>query len=275
MSKLGFGKKLPGTLDRQKAADYDRLCAKIWVTVATLAAKQPTPTALETELRKRYPHLGPDNSGNLARYAAGAALPFRRNRRGAPLTRPTDWADRARHEWPITHPWLITPFWYLAGATPDVGQLLHCIRLLPEDFQDYLLKDGALASEDIPELASVPRNFVYALTAPLGPYALGALYCGLRIARLVDDLHAERWCWVGISWALTEMERVLPNQLSNLLAELNYLHLLDANDRMYLPGMPSPLAQKDVELFQRERDAYLKWSVEEQIAAGENPTWVE
>jgi hypothetical protein len=276
MKSTGFPRAQVGTLDRGNANGYDQLCAAIWVANTTIVAGKPTPTALETYLRTRFPdELGEENSGNLARYAARTAIPFRRDKKGSPRIRLMEWPKRAQQLWPGTVDWLVTPFWYLAGNTPDSRQLLECVSLLPANFRHLLLEDGYLASEDVPELALIPREFVYELTVPLGPFALGALYCALRYARLAGDLYSERWCWVGIAWALLEMERISQEPLRTLLAELATLHLLSANDRMLLPGMPAPLPHEAVELFQRERETFLGWTVEGQIAAGLTPTWVE
>lgn len=276
MKSTGFRGAQVGTLDRTNVDCYDRLCAAIWVANTVIIAGLPTPTALETYLRTRFPdELGEENSGNLARYAARTSLPFRRDKKGSPRIRLMEWSKRAQQLWPGTVDWLVTPFWYLAGNTPDSRQLLDCVSLLPVHFRSFLLDGGCFASQDVPELALVPRDFVYELTVPLGPFALGALYCALRYARLAGDLYSERWCWVGLAWALLEMGRVSREPLRTLLAELATLHLLSANDRLLRPGMVAPLPHDAVELFQRERETFLGWTVEGQNAAGLTPTWVE
>jgi hypothetical protein len=235
-------------------------------------ARVPSPTGLEAVLRQRF-GLDLDNSGNLRQIAAGRSLPFRKQ--SGPRIRDAVWPQRAQERWAGTIDWLITPFWYLAEHLADERMLIECVALLPAHFQEILLEDRDAADGGRPELASIPRSFVYELTVPHGPYALGALSCALRRARQVGDMGAERWCGVGLAWALHALELKAPALLRPLLAQLATTYLWSAAERSYSNGMCAPITSMEVEKFHREREVFLRWTVEEQLAAGERPAWME
>jgi hypothetical protein len=237
-----------------------------------VVARVHSPTKLESDMRGRL-GMELENSGNLRQYADGRALPFKKE--AGPGIRRAVWPQRAQKRWPGTIEWLTTPFWFLLEHFPDAGDLMRCVALLPPRFREELLLevDGARGIRQ--ELAFVAPACVYELTTPLGPHALGAAACALRRARLSGDMGAERWCAVAVAWMLLALEAESVPLLRPLLKQLADTYLMDAAEHVYPNGSHAPITAAEVNRFHRERDAFLRWTVEEQIAAGDVPTWVE
>lgn len=184
-------------------------------------------------------------------------------------------APEAPHRRSLGTRWLKTPFWYLLEGVPIEATLRECIALLPKMFQEDLLEPKHPDQTGPAGLAFIARSCVYVFTDPLGPEALGALACARHRARIAGDLGAERWCNVGLVWALMAMERQSGRQLKPQLELLTDVFLLHAAAHVYVSGIQVPIQSQEVERFHREREAFMAWTVEGQIAAGETPTWLE
>lgn len=281
--------------------NFDQLRAHIWLCQTMGEFGTATPGALETLLR-RHLNMNPENSGNLKRIADGEALPFHKKGRGPQLYR-CAWPDRADQVLrsmraaqsrdnvqphlsgsALADPadrkslgtrWLQTPFWFLIENPPSEGVLRECIGLLPERFQEELLEPAEAEQTGRAGLTFLARSCLYVFTDPLGPEALGALACARHRARISGDLGVERWCNVGLTWALMALERRAASQLKPALALLTGAFLLDAAMHVYASGVQLEIQGHEVEKFDRERAAYVAWTVEGQIVAGDTPAWVE
>lgn len=64
------------------------------------------------------------------------------------------------------------------------------------------------------------RPFLTGLTYPLGPWALGAIACGMRRAELAGDQPVTRRCAVGLVWALERTASVLGGMPATFLLRL-------------------------------------------------------
>jgi hypothetical protein len=246
------------------------LRAHVWLASVMVRAGIQSPTRLEREIRRHF-RDDPENSGNLRLFAQARALPFRAGERARIWN--AVWPDKAQQIWPGTIDWLVTPFWYLLEHAPDVSALTECVLTLPESFQEELLVDVEAGLRS--EFTFLARSCVHELTVPLGPFALGALACGMRRARLAGDMAAERWCAVALVWCLQALLIESDRMLRPLLTHLLDAYLLHAAEHVYPNGMHAAITSEEVERFARERDAFVRWTVEDQIAAGSEPSWLE
>lgn len=262
-------------------ASIDHLRSAIWLVNLTCKSGIASLTRLEEVLRRMDFPTEPQGevSKKLRLIARGEAFAFKKpsgSRRDEPSVRQSAWARRASMCYgPETLDWLTTPFWFLIEHVPDASHLIECVTMLPKWFQDELLEPADEVAMRPPELAVVPSAFVYKLTVPFGLSALGALACAWRRARLSGDLGAERWSSVGLAWALQEMEKRVGPRLQPLAAHLTTAFLLEVAQRGYSNGMYAPISSKEVEKFHRERNAFLNWTVDQQLAVGERPSWIE
>jgi len=237
--------------------------------------------SLEDVLRKvDYPTVPEgERSRKLRRIARGKSMAFRQlsgpKRRG-PLTELTVWARRAAKQYGQgTLGWLCTPLWFLLENVPDIEDLSECVRLLPKYLQEQLFEPVDEDVDGPPALAMVSSAFVYELTFPFGLPSVGALACAWRRARLSGDLGTERWCSVGLAWALQNMEAEAEQTLQPLIAHLHTAFLFEVVQRGYSNGMSMPLSSAEVERFHREREAFVGWTVEQQLTVGSRPAWID
>lgn len=235
------------------SAQIDQLMTAVWLAAVMSRAGTASPDGVERKVRRGC-GMTREVSHNFRQYAKGEAPPFKRT---GPRLRLTRWPDRVEAIFPGTRAWLTTPFWFLIERAPTYEELLICVRLLPERYQEALLTTVS-ADCGVPiELDYVSTLLSFEFADNVSPSALGAMACAMHRGRLSGDMRAERRFVVAITWMLFRFAQ--DGEVRSVFERVLHCFLWWATVRVYPTGLHMPVSTADLALFARRRDDYLAW----------------